>query len=1252
MPPRKIFIIYFFFFFASTNLLSQSSPCPGGVIEIMGYADQNLLNQCNGDVTCVQGIVNRTIGGAATLLAQFDMTVVVSGISILGNTSTSSSVDNLAMFSGVVTNDCRTQSVEMAVLVTGANQDADGISNFKNIWAPKIPFTNRAVAVIESSPNADITMAHEILHNLGFLQHSTCNSQNGTPRCGTNLHPECEPISGQVPLLCCDDCGEQIIKLLSDVKDALEGLLEEQCNLFQDAEIFPSSCNNCAISLSMTNDAPPILGYDCNGSISTTQVIYEIEICNNCTSDKALNVRFESPNLFQTVIDPEPEFKLASSIGNYDNYTLVDNQFLADEFRTYKIKTHVDNQKVTSPNPDQTIVKLTASDNILLSDANSFSNNFPITGSVISITGTARLSDFVHKKPWSNINGIGCNSSIENVLIDGKFIIDLPYCFDGTNFLFSQGSSMEIARHRSIRYLGKTTFRNCNMLPCSRDMWKEIKVEDQISLVLDDCLIRGAETGLKCLGTTTLSLFDVKFTNNNVGIFNENGLIDFTKFNLVHFSAGNLLNGERGFAGVSLKNCLGTTILNSQSNFISSYSNMRNGIYAENSSIEASNARFLNMTEVYDDEGNGIYVKGGNRTLGATIRNNIFGSNGTGIRLEKTSAIIEENSFINDKRGIHSKDKGFLRIRNNNIDSKENGVYSNDDRQVIIQNNNLIRVIGEPSKAANAYAVRVESPSNTLAAIVNNKNIQGVNAEQGVSMQGGSFLVAARNKITVASEKGAGIKTKAVKQIALNCNSVIGSGNQSQGILNIDSGGQIECNKTTGSNNGVEFRGGMTDVAFKGNAMLGNPGNGLALTGDNISIGKQYHHGNVWQETSASHQGQFVNSSEFFTHKIDDGFFPNPPDPDFWFKIRETDSWFICPDPTCGINIPELPDFPDVPDFPEPEECEEITETDKRVAAGIFNNAREGNLWNAQKRLLEKIKIPCTEVPPEFPEINIFEEEHNNSELSKLVDVEMSIQNLWKRTEEETNAWETVQTNMGIALDSWKALGEQLQDSTLTEDEIETLNIQRVNAFEVIEQLQEQIDNLTIDFEQTIQDGILMLESENNVIETTSTPAENDRLVNAIYLTKWKSDSENIFVDNLITLFDIASQCPQDGGDAVYKARALYAQFYPETLFEDTDCEGVEFRRKSNSIKTLTTNFVLKPNPAKNEVQIQFLNSSEFPGTIRLVSVLGKNIAEFDNPKTNNQLTLDLTTLNSGIYFVQIWKNDSLINSQKLSIIK
>lgn len=71
-------------------------------------------------------------------------------------------------------------------------------------------------------------------------------------------------------------------------------------------------------------------------------------------------------------------------------------------------------------------------------------------------------------------------------------------------------------------------------------------------------------------------------------------------------------------------------------------------------------------------------------------------------------------------------------------------------------------------------------------------------------------------------------------------------------------------------------------------------------------------------------------------------------------------------------------------------------------------------------------------------------------------------------------------------------------------------------------------------------------------------------------------------------------------------------------------------------------------------MQIQFLNSSEFSGTIRVVSVLGKNIAEYDKPKNNNQLTLDLdlTTLNSGIYFIQVWKNDSLINSQKLSIIK
>ena len=184
----------------------------------------------------------------------------------------------------------------------------------------------------------------------------------------------------------------------------------------------------------------------------------------------------------------------------------------------------------------------------------------------------------------------------------------------------------------------------------------------------------------------------------------------------------------------------------------------------------------------------------------------------------------------------------------------------------------------------------------------------------------------------------------------------------------------------------------------------------------------------------------------------------------------------------------------------------------------------------------------------------------------------------------------------------------------------------------------------------SVTDGRIV--EENEGIETTSIPAENDRLVNTIYLNKWQSDDLSISENDLNNLLAIASQCPQDGGDGVYRARALYAQYFPDEVFRDFDCESVEFRRNQNSIEELGIDFILKPNPANNVVQIDFKNNSDFSGSIRIVNALGEHIAEIEKPYKSNLLSLELYEIPSGVYFVQLWKGDSLVKSQKLSVIK
>lgn len=61
----------------------------------------------------------------------------------------------------------------------------------------------------------------------------------------------------------------------------------------------------------------------------------------------------------------------------------------------------------------------------------------------------------------------------------------------------------------------------------------------------------------------------------------------------------------------------------------------------------------------------------------------------------------------------------------------------------------------------------------------------------------------------------------------------------------------------------------------------------------------------------------------------------------------------------------------------------------------------------------------------------------------------------------------------------------------------------------------------------------------------------NDRIVNDIYLATMGKDVDEFTASQTSTLFDIANQCPMLGGNAVYRARALYSWIADKIELDD-----------------------------------------------------------------------------------------------------
>lgn len=110
-----------------------------------------------------------------------------------------------------------------------------------------------------------------------------------------------------------------------------------------------------------------------------------------------------------------------------------------------------------------------------------------------------------------------------------------------------------------------------------------------------------------------------------------------------------------------------------------------------------------------------------------------------------------------------------------------------------------------------------------------------------------------------------------------------------------------------------------------------------------------------------------------------------------------------------------------------------------------------------------------------------------------------------------------------------------------------------------------------------------------------------------------------------------------------------------DTYFEGGDVSGggddeAEFLGLSDAIAA-NNSISLTPNPAKNALTIQFKNGyAPVSNTVTITDVTGKVcFTNKDIPSVNNQLTIDISKLHTGIYFIKLESNNS---NQLLKFVK
>jgi len=177
------------------------------------------------------------------------------------------------------------------------------------------------------------------------------------------------------------------------------------------------------------------------------------------------------------------------------------------------------------------------------------------------------------------------------------------------------------------------------------------------------------------------------------------------------------------------------------------------------------------------------------------------------------------------------------------------------------------------------------------------------------------------------------------------------------------------------------------------------------------------------------------------------------------------------------------------------------------------------------------------------------------------------------------------------------------------------------------------------------EDSLAMV--KNAVLQDEKLIDEFRKVVNEIYLTTFARGNYDLTQEQIDILMPIAvNYTPWEGGDAVYIARNM--------LNLDMDAIEADFAKAppKQFADVAPSNAKLYPNPAKDEVMIEFDNRLNTSAVFEIFNFEGLKIIDILLNKGNQYISVSTKNLKAGLYMYRISDNERIIAKDKLLIVK
>jgi hypothetical protein len=872
------------------------------------------------------------------------------------------------------------------------------------------------------------------------------------------------------------------------------------------------------------------------------------------------------------------------------------------------------------------------------------------------------------------------------VYIDGWFYVQDELIFQNATVYMGPGAEIVVVGNALLEFDGSS------VTSCNGIMWKGITAYNGTTVRARNSFIDDAERLITAHDGSNLWLRNNQFHNNRVAVLvppqtggaysNVTILSAYNTF----YSQGPMpqpypgqqsVIGNQGFAAFELHRT--TLNLTAGWNF---FHHLSNGIVAFRTDLTVYDATFQDIgpdaayTALGNANGSGIYANGakswatlkhaghGNGELSMPSFNNCR----WGVYTETMNVKSWGNRMVDMGTAYRIDYSGYrdVDVFSNRVQCKRDGMdlRFNDGAAHILLDANHITFGDQPGTMRGFCGIRVdEAATANLSSVIQNNIIRHApqsSSSFGIMLRDANDWAVLGNQVMMAHRvfSTTGIALNGCNRTTVSCNTVDSSDplfalypiDGQAGIRNwIGTEPLISCNNVDKTTNGILFSGWAADTDLRGNEIHDHRW-GLHLEGDAI-IGQQLFKGNIWHAPAPWNGFEAIYQNE-----------QNAWNFQFWVNSSITP-------PNGGSYMPGsiwpgtgwfFPNFNE-PNYSCEEEfaCDGLGERCKGCSPELIERIADGTLENSDY-------TPETRWTMKGDLYKLLTEEPERMDGNPLLadfytDVEAQVIAQIKQLEAEQLALYELAPSVSAALVQGavqlEALRGQLQNELAALADENLTPAQQHAHVQAIEGLQAAMASLLAYHGNALElaansraltaDGV---KATNAAIATGALIEANHKAVNEVYLSTLAKDITEFTPAQAADLFEVANQCPLTGGNAVFRARAIYGLIDDDQEYDDAALCLQQGLITKNKPADAPPTCLLLPNPAKDQATLVLDAPLSEPATLLLTNALGAVALSVRVPAEQLRTELKLAGLAPGIYHYTLRGLQGTLGTGKLAV--